>query len=419
MEFFGNKSQKPEARSQKPEARSQKPEARSMMKQRSIVSRLFACILFFIGLLVSCGGPKIWKVGFIGPMSGRFAGVGKMQMQSAQLAIQEFEEKYGKIGGRDIQLVVKDSLGQAESASAAAAELIQDERITGLIGPLFSNAALAVAGEFQQAEIPMISVGTNPYITENGDYIFRTTASDSLVSRVLATYLVQETRLPNLAIVHTTGNKFSETFASRVASVYEGLGKEVLINLAMPEGAEDFAPYLEELAPLSPAAIFLPITTVEFTQILPQLRSDQRFQNTLLIGADGLINQDFLDTSGDMAEGIIVANTSSTLGNSRYFHALYKVSFGMAANTYSLYVYDATTILLDAMHRVYKQQKHINGRELREQIRHARHVGVSGRIEFAENGDAKRNVAIFKVRTGRFAKQGVYTLDYSKLQRVE
>ena len=444
MEFFGARArnQKPETRNQKPETRNQKPETRNqkpiMNQHCATLSRVFAHILpyfifgiaflppvlfmgLFAGLLVSCKTEaEVWKIGFIGPMSGDYANYGKLQMQGIELAIQEFEETYGQIGGRAIQLIAKDSAAQGEIAAKAASELLEQERITGLVGPAFSAEALAVAGAFQSAQTPMISVATNPKITQKGNYIFRTMANDGMVAGILASNLSQEFALPSLAILHTAQNAFSQTLAEGVARFYKELGGQVLANIGTRAGTTDFSSYLEELAQLAPAAIFLPFYAVEFGYILPQLRADPRYQNTLIIGADTIINQDFLDAAGDMANGIIAAADAPVFSErTHYFEAMYKVKFGVKPDIYATYMYDNATILLQAMRRVYRMQQNIGAAALQAEILYTTYTGAVGKIAFDANGDAKRNVAIFKVRANSFEKQATYAFHYGKMRRVE
>ena len=397
----------------------------SIMRRRSTFSRILMSALLFLLLplsllLWSFRGTTEWKIGFIGPLSGDYANYGRLHMQSIELAIQEFTEQYGQIGGRDIRLIVKDSMAQGRLAAEAASELIQKEQIIALVGPVFSSEALAIATDFQNAQTPMIAVATNPHLTNHGNYIFRTIASDALVAEVLAISLSHNPQPPDLGIIYTAENAFSQSLAESVAGFYEELGGKVLLSIGTPAGTTDFSRYLDQLAPLSPAAIFLPLYPVELNHILAQLRGDTRLKDALVIGADSIINQDFLDAAGDMAEGIIAAADAPVFSDkTRYFEALYKVLFGTKPDIYAQYLYDGATILLHAMQKVYQTHRKISAAALREEIDIAVHNGTVGKITFDENGDANRNVAIFKVRAKNFEKEEVYAFHYGKMRRVE
>ena len=391
---------------------------RKLQKQCSSFSSTFIIIF---ALLLGCVKPKTWEIGFIAPMSGDYGGFGQLLFKSAELAVREFHEEYGQIGDREIQLVVKDSMAQVEPAAKAAEELIEKEHIKALIGPTFSVVALALADSFQKAHIPMIS-GTAGVsgLTDKGDYIFRTISSSSLVSDVQASYLAQELRRPSLAIVHIAENAFSKNLAQGVAGAYEKLDGEVVKNIGLPDNTEDFRPYLEELASLSPTSIYAPLYILDFSQFIKQLRADTRFAETLVLGASGIMDKQLFELAGDTAENtILAANPQNTSYEARYFTALHKVSFGLEPNIFSPYIFDSTIILLNSMRKLYERQKRITRSELRQEIHNARHKGTTGRIEFSKNGDTKRSITIYKIRARQFEQQGIYTIDSGTLQRIQ
>ena len=364
-------------------------------------------LLFILMPLLGCRGGNVWKIGFIGPMTGDYANYGLLQSQAVQLAIREFHEQYGKIGGRNIQLTSKCSASQIPPATAAR-ELIEEEHVTAVIGPVFSSVALAVADDFQRAHIPMISgSATNPQLTHKGDYIFRTIANDNLISKILAHYLAQKLQIPSLGILYTENDAFSENLAQSVASIFSELGGEVLMNIGTPKGTTDFLPYLEQLT--TPAAIFLPFYLNEFTKILAQM--PEHLQNTLIIGSDAIVVPKLFEMVGNMADDVIIAvNPQNISYETRYFEALYKVSFGMKPDIFSAHVYDNTLIVLHAMRKVYQRKRKIDAIELQQEIQNTIHTGVSGKIEFDENGDAKRHIAIKKIQNENIEELETYAL---------
>ena len=381
---------------------------------QSTFTGIFILLLLFFG---GCKKQKVWKIAYIGPMSGDYADSGLLESQSVQLAIREFQDKYGQIGGKDIQLIVRDSKAQPQPAAIAAKELIEKERINALIGPSFSSAALAVADDFQSAKIPLVTgSATNPQITRKGNYIFRTIANDNLISDVLAHYFVQKRQTPSLRIFYTLDDAYSETLANSVAGIYKGLGGEVLANTGIPKDETDFRPYLEGLAP---AAIFLPLHLIEFSAFITQLRKNIRYQNTLIIGSDTIMTPKLFELAGNMTEGVIIAASPQINSyRAKYFEALYKVSFNMEPDIFSRYYYDGAAIFLNAMRKVYQRQQKMEPNALRQEIQNTIYTGVTGKIEFDANGDTQRYIAINTVRDRKFETQELYILNQDKLERL-
>ena len=365
------------------------------------------------------GRGKDWKIGFIGPMTGDYANYGQLQSKGAQLAIDEFIAEHGKIGGKGIRLIVEDSQGKVEKGSAASQKLVNVDKVSGLVGPVFSSVALAIAEDFEKARIPVLSASaTNAEFTDKGAYIFRTVPSDGLQSSVLGPYIAQSLKLPTLAILYTN-NDYSKALAESVTQTYESSGGEVILSIGTPEGTKDFRTQLAQVRDAAPSAIFLPNYTAESAQIIKQLRENESGLNIPIISADGF-NAEVFDLIGAMANGVIFsASPQESSDSAKSFQDRYKTTFGVEPDGFSFNIYDGTMILLRAMKKLHDRDGKIDAAMLRDEIQNTRYMGgVSGDIEFAANGDVKKGIAIMEVQNQSFQTQGVYTVDGGNLQQV-
>ena len=379
----------------------------------------FSVLLAAPALFAAGQSSKDWKIGFIGPMTGDYANYGQLQSKGAQLAIDEFVAEHGKIGGKGVKLIVEDSQGKPEKGSAAAQKLINVDKVTGLVGPVFSSVALAVAGDFEKAKIPVLSASaTNAEFTDKGAYIFRTVPSDGLQSSVLGPYIAKNLKLPTLAILYTN-NDYSKALAESVTQTYESAGGKVILSIGTPEGTKDFRTQLAQVRDAAPSAIFLPNYTAESAQIIKQLRENASGLDIPIISADGF-NAEVFDLIGEMANGVIFsASPQESSESAKSFQDRYKTAFSVEPDGFSANIYDGMMILLNAMKKLYDRDKKIDPAMLRNEIQNARYMGgVSGDIEFAANGDVKKGIAIMEVQNESFATQGVYTIDGGSLQQV-
>ena len=390
-----------------------------MKPRRTLQSTFTGIFILLLLFFVGCKRQKAWKIGVMAPMTGSFANYGILINKAVQLAVQEYGEQYGQIGNRDIQLLLEDTQSDEEIAKAELKKLTEEENVLAIIGPLRSPVGVVIAGDAQKAQTPMIATATNPVITENGDYIFRTTANSALPAKILAHYLVQKRGLLSLAIFYIA-DAYSTPIAQSAADTFAKLGGEILANIGLPPGPEDFRSYLEELAPSVPAAIFLPVYPADFANFLAQFRKDPRFENTLVFGGATISNnQLFLELAGNTAEGVIVVAASPKYSYKRqYFDALYKVSFGMKPDIFATHSYDSTIILLDAMRRTYQTLGRMNVSTLRQEIQNTSITGVTGKIEFAANGDAKKSITIMEIQGQSYKRLETYFLEDGFLLKV-
>jgi branched-chain amino acid transport system substrate-binding protein len=108
---------------------------------------------------------RVSKIGLLLPLSGTgtTAAIAKGMKQAAELAL--FDG-----GSSSVQLIVKDDLGTAEGASAAAEEVIK-EGVELIIGPLFANSVRAVAPAARRANVPVVAFSNDPQVAGNGVYL--------------------------------------------------------------------------------------------------------------------------------------------------------------------------------------------------------------------------------------------------------
>src|SRR5476649_1657497 len=84
---------------------------------------------------------NVIKIGAIATLIGPFATMGEDAMRGVDLALAEFS---AGIGGKSIELLIESSNAIPESASDAAAFLIERKGVDLVIGPLSGNEGLAV-----------------------------------------------------------------------------------------------------------------------------------------------------------------------------------------------------------------------------------------------------------------------------------
>ena len=129
------------------------------------------------------------KIGLSGPFTGGSAAMGVSMRDGVRLAVDEINTA-GGILGRPIQLVERDDEAKNEMGVQVAQELINKEEVVATLGFANTGVALAALRFYQEAEIPVIiNVATGTAVTANApspSYIFRTSASDSLQTQMIA-----------------------------------------------------------------------------------------------------------------------------------------------------------------------------------------------------------------------------------------
>lgn len=134
------------------------------------------------------------KVGTIGSTSGALATFGSALQDAIVLAFENVNAAGGVFDGRPVELIIKDSTSDGDTAADVAAELI-DEGVVAIIGPETSGQSEKVLAVAENADVPMVSCcATSTSLSAqnipNGGFFFRTAPSDALQGKALA-YVAQ------------------------------------------------------------------------------------------------------------------------------------------------------------------------------------------------------------------------------------
>jgi branched-chain amino acid transport system substrate-binding protein len=133
------------------------------------------------------------KIGLSGPFTGGSAAMGVSMRDGVKLAVQEIN-KAGGVLGKQIQLVERDDEAKNELGVQIAQELINKEQVVATVGFINTGVALASQRFYQEAEIPVMNnVATGTIVTRQflapdhkANYVFRTSANDSIQSAMIA-----------------------------------------------------------------------------------------------------------------------------------------------------------------------------------------------------------------------------------------
>ena len=83
------------------------------------------------------------RIGFPTPLTGPFGAEARAQVKSAELAVKQFNDA-GGIGGRQVELLVRDDKLNAGEAATRTLELIEKDKVHAVVGALSSAVQLAV-----------------------------------------------------------------------------------------------------------------------------------------------------------------------------------------------------------------------------------------------------------------------------------
>jgi branched-chain amino acid transport system substrate-binding protein len=173
-------------------------------------------------------------VGCVLPLSGRYQAYGDRILRGLAMAAQDFKNNAG-----NIQLIIKDSGG----------DLVLENKVAAIIGPLSRVAAEAAAEEAQQLWVPIITLTQKEGISHIGNYVFRYFLSNEEQTRALVEYAVLGLDYTRFAILYP-----ADSYGTRLMNLFwdelERLGAEVRGIETYDPSQTDFADQIKKLVGL-------------------------------------------------------------------------------------------------------------------------------------------------------------------------
>lgn len=346
------------------------------------MNRLYL-IFTLVGLLIVFGMPAFAQDGcmdelgcveiasddpvVIGAMlsvSGATSFYGEDSLGGIELAI---SGRDGMLLGREITLVVEDSLCSAEGGQAAAQRVAADETIVGVIGTTCSGAAQGAMPIISEAGMVMISSSnTSPSLTNDdteagGTYLpgyFRTAHNDLFQGAMGAQYAVEVLNAGAVATIHD-GDPYTEGLAVVMANTFAGMNGEVVFQGAVSKGDTDMSAILTEIAASAPDVVYLPVFVPESEFLVSQAANTPGLEDAVMMTADGSFSATFAQNTGAAAVGVVM--TGPHVSGEAYSAFLDLWAEEQPGGTeappsgFHAHAYDAANILMDAVEAVAKE----------------------------------------------------------------
>ncbi|MGC8764950.1 MAG: ABC transporter substrate-binding protein [Brevinematia bacterium] len=387
------------------------------------------CLIFAVMALFACGKQQTIKIGFMGPLTGDAANYGKLMSQAVRIAVDE-KNAEGGIGGNKITLILEDDEGKVEKANPAIEKLASVDKVLGIVGPVFSSCALAIAPKCQSEKIVMITPSsTHKALTSVGNFIFRNVLSDELQAKVFAKYVFKYMKLRKIAVLHLK-NDYSQGLAEDFRTEFEKLGGKIVAFESALQGDKDFKTQLTRIKNANPEALYMPDYVAEMAQIIEQ--SKQLGLNVKFLSGDGYSNPEIFELIGDNANGVIFANSAEETGElspiRKEFIEKYEKRWKMKPDAFSMNSYDSAKILINAIEKVYNEMSPEEKKGLkfnRDKIRDyvaatENYNGASGVVTFLkEKGDAIKNVGIFIAENKNYRQLQAFTIKDDELVEIK
>jgi branched-chain amino acid transport system substrate-binding protein len=346
---------------------------------------LLAAVLTFPLAGVAVAAPPI-KIGALFAVTGPASFLGEPERNTAQMVVDEIN-KAGGIKGRQLQLVVYDTQGDATKAVQAATRLIKEDHVVAIVGPSTTGDTMAVIPVAEKAQIPLISCAAGIKITEPvKKWVFKTAQNDSLAVAKIFEQL-KKRNLSKVAIL-TVSDSFGSSGREQLKAQAAKFGIQIVVDDTYGPKDTDMTAQLTRIRASQAQALICWGTNPGPAVIARNVK--QLGLKLPVFMSHGVSSKKFIDLAGDASEGIILPSGRVLVAdllpkNDKQKKSLlafvkdYQRHFKAEGDHFGGHAWDAVTLLKGAIERGGDAPA-----EIREQLEKTHNfAGIGGIFSFS------------------------------------
>ena len=302
-------------------------------------------------MLSGCEESKPIRIGFIGELTTRAAGLATSGRDGFLLAVEEINAD-GGINGRQVEGLVVDARMHKETALHAIHKLA-DGQVSAIIGPMTSQTAVTIVPTINKLKIPLVSptVSTNE-LSGIDDYFFRVYYTNAQAAQLLARYLTEQGKPLHIAAIYDLSNRaYTEDWVQYFQDMIEKQAGAKVTRIPFDIRTNTLYTDLATMAiEANPDGILLLANAVDTAMVCQQLAKLDAVPALYATGWS--YSDDLIQFGGKSVEGLTIiqsADPKDPAPAMQSFVKRYKQRFRTTPNFPAVHAYDATRLILTIM----------------------------------------------------------------------
>ena len=147
------------------------------------MKRMKASVVWAAIALWLAAVPAAWaenlKIGALLAVTGPASFLGGPEARTLEMMAEQINAA-GGIGGKKLEMVIRDTAGNPEKAISLGKQLLEEEKVLAVIGPSSSGETMAIKKIFEDGATPLISCAAAEVIVNPlASWVFKTPQNDS------------------------------------------------------------------------------------------------------------------------------------------------------------------------------------------------------------------------------------------------
>lgn len=341
---------------------------------------------------------------------------GQEQVIGAKFA-ESFYNSRGGVGGVPIKLVFQDTGGDEAGAINAFQNLINKDKVVGIVGPTLSQQAFSADPIADRAKVPVLGPSnTAKGIPQIGEYIGRVSAPVNVVApAAVKAALKLDPKIKRAAVMYAQNDAFSTSETGVFQDTAKAQGLTIATVQKFQTTDTDFTTQVTAVLNANVDLVIISGLAADSGNLIKQLR--QLGYKGVIVGGNGLNTSNLFPVCGKDCDGVIVAqayspNEASSVN--QLFVKQYRAQYKKDPPQFAAQAYTAVQVMVDALNRL-NQKKKISSYSLDElrtalnqQIRMGSYKTPLGEISIDKEGEVSQKTFYVAQIKMKDAKNGSF-----------
>jgi branched-chain amino acid transport system substrate-binding protein len=352
------------------------------------------------------------RIGAVLSVTGPASFLGDPEAKTLTMLAAQINAKGGVLG-KQVELVIYDSGGEAAKAKQFATRLIEEDKVIAQVGGSTTGDTMAMCPVFEEAKLPLISLGGAVVIIDPvKKFCFKTPHTDKMACEKVFTDMKARS-ITKVGLISGT-DAFGKSMQAQCKKVVGNYGIEIVADETYGPRDTDMTPQLTNIkskpglqavlnAGFGQAAV---VVTRNFKQLAFSVP---------LYHNHGVGSKAFIDASGDAAEGVrlpaaalLVADKLPDNDPQKPIVVGYAKDYTAYAkepvSTFGGHAYDGLNILIEAI----KRAGVLDGEKIRDEIEKTKgFIGTGGVVNMSPADHMGLDLSAFRMLE---VKNGGWTL---------
>ena len=335
-------------------------------------------------------------VAIAGPMSGQYASAGDQIRKGAEMAIADINARGGVLGEK-LKLEVGDDACDPKQAVSVANTMV-NRNIVFMHGHWCSSSTIPASDVYNESDILMATVSTNPQVTERGlKNVFRLMGRDDQQGLVAGDYLATKFKGKKIAVLDDK-SAYGKGLADEIAKAMTAKGAKPVLRESITAGEKDYSGIVTKLKQAGVEVLAYGGYPNEVALILRQ--AQQVGLQLTVMGGDTMTNSELVTAAGPAADNVMFTFSPDPRKNPNAAPIVEKFRAAkIEPEGYVMYAYAA----MQLFEQTANQAKSTKFSALEKTMRGGTFKTVIGDLSFDAKGDQKApGFVVYQWKDGKY-----------------